>query len=65
MRPSDLEYCSELLNDFVKRAQNDPDGLFKQICSLSVGPLITFFTGDRLDRSSVMGLLWENFVDLA
>lgn len=42
MRPSDLEYCSELLNDFVKRAQNDPDGLFKQICSLSVGPLITF-----------------------
>ena len=62
---ADREYCSALFADFIKRAQTDPDVLFDQLCSLSVGPLITFSTGKSLAESREIAPLWENFLDLS
>lgn len=35
------DYFRSLLEDFALRAKLDPGGLFQQICSLNVGPLVT------------------------
>ena len=37
-----------LLGDFVVRAKEQPAALFKQLSSLSVGPLVTQETGERI-----------------
>jgi len=37
----DLAYIQSLLSDFVERAKNAPEDLFKQISLLGVGPLVT------------------------
>ena len=38
---ADLEYIEQLLKDLPMRARRDAKVLFDQLCSLSVGPLIT------------------------
>ena len=38
---SDRQYVKELLQDCRIRAANDPEALFSQLSSLSVGPLTT------------------------
>lgn len=37
----DLTYIQSLLEDFIERAKYEPRDLFKQLCSLGVGPLVT------------------------
>jgi hypothetical protein len=37
---NDLEYIESLFSDFKERVKIDPDALFKQLTSLSVGPLV-------------------------
>lgn len=44
----DREYFDSLLKDFVERAQTQPAALFRQLCSLAVGPLIVSLTGPAL-----------------
>lgn len=44
----DATYLDALFHDFCKRASLEPASLFKQISSLSVGPLITEATGEDL-----------------
>jgi hypothetical protein len=45
VHPEDSEYIDLLLADLPVRAQLNPDALFDQICSLSVGPIQTKETG--------------------
>ena len=44
----DIGYLDELFRDLVKRASTDAASIFMQVSSLSVGPLITEATGDKL-----------------
>jgi hypothetical protein len=37
----DRKYIESLLKDLVERAQPEPEMLFKQLCSLGVGPIVT------------------------
>ena len=39
----DLKYLESLFRDLAERAKEDPLALFKQLSSLSVGPVITQF----------------------
>ena len=64
VRKQDTEYCSALFNDFVKRAKIDSKGLFAQLCSLAVGPLIVYAVGNSLAHSPEIARLWETFVEL-
>lgn len=41
----DRNYIDELIADFVKRSAEVSNSLFQQLCSLSVGPLITHQLG--------------------
>jgi len=62
----DLEYVRDLLDDFKERAQCAPEALFRQVASLSVGPLVTYAVGSGSDLKAASGMLdiWENMVDL-
>ena len=42
---ADRQYVQELLADIRERVGKDPEALFKQLSSLSVGPLVTHETG--------------------
>lgn len=44
-RASDHQYIEALIEDFKGRAKSDPEMLFQQASSLSVGPLVTSETG--------------------
>lgn len=44
----DRDYISALLKDFSERAKLHPEDLFQQLCTLSVGPLITYAIGSQL-----------------
>ena len=44
----DREYIAEILRDFKDRGSSDPEGLFRHISSLSVGPLRTYALGSLL-----------------
>lgn len=59
----DRNYIRELFNDFAVRAKYDPDGLFRQLCGLSVGPLVTLSVDSDLDHQLEMRALWQDFVD--
>ena len=57
----DDSYLQALFDDLKERAIVDPDGVFKQVSFLSVGPLITHATGtvaraDLLER-------WKGFCE--
>lgn len=49
------DYVQEILRDFKQRARSDPNRLFKQAATLSVGPVITHAEG--ADLSSNLSLL--------
>jgi hypothetical protein len=60
----DIGYFQSLLHDFLNRANQDPGALFKQLCSLGVGPVVTQEIGSNLaDHPSLMGLS-SMFVEL-
>jgi hypothetical protein len=44
----DLDFMRSLLKDMSKRANEDPNALFKQISELSVGPLVTHEVGQSI-----------------
>ncbi len=44
----DLLYIQSLLEDFLLRATQEPEALFKQLSSLGVGPLITQVVGSNI-----------------
>jgi len=48
VRKEDLVYLQSLLQDFLTRAEFDPGGLFNQLSSLGVGPLVTQAVGEDL-----------------
>ena len=46
----DLGFMEALVADMGVRAILDPEGLFKQLCSLNVGPLVTQTVGSDISR---------------
>lgn len=64
VRLEDVNFISELLMDFLERADEQPKALFEQLSSLGVGPLMILETGDRIsDFPSLSGLI-TRFVQL-
>jgi len=53
---NDHQYIRELLADFKERAILAPDGLFRHVSSLSVGPLMTYMVGSQSDLESRAGV---------
>jgi hypothetical protein len=45
VRGADRRFVKDLLDDIPERAHDDPQALFQQLSSLSVGPLITYEAG--------------------
>jgi hypothetical protein len=60
----DWTYIKDLLSDFLGRAKQDPAALFKQISSLSVGPLVTNEAGADLSEYPAIESLSSEFVPL-
>jgi len=61
----DRDYLDALLTDLAERAENDPETLFQQLCSLATGPLATVGAGshlaghpDLLELSNTFKILW-------
>lgn len=48
VQAEDWDYLQSLLQDFKKRAKTDAASLFKQLSTLSVGPLVTKIVGEKL-----------------
>jgi len=60
MTAEDAEYFTALLQDFRKRASDDPEALFAQLTELNVGPLATEeFGSDIANHPSLMELRFE------
>ena len=66
VRTEDQEYIQALMDDFRERARRDPEALFRQISSLSVGPLVTYSIGsqDEVKADSRLFEVWENLIFL-
>jgi hypothetical protein len=62
--PEDLEYFKSLLLDLSERAQLHPQELFKQVSSLSVGPLVTRETGEKISDHPDLLTQCSSFVEL-
>ena len=60
----DVNYVENILADFMERTKTSPDTLFKQVSSLSVGPIITRVTGSKLEDYEEIKLLIRNFSEL-
>ncbi len=58
----DREYISAILNDWKSRISLDPEALFVQACSLSVGPIITALTGSDLATHPALAATAQSFV---
>jgi hypothetical protein len=61
---ADLEYIKQLLKDLPKRAQRDAQVLFDQLCSLSVGPLVTRRVGTCNAHSSDFDQICTGFIPI-
>jgi hypothetical protein len=59
----DLPYLEPLLRDLKERAQFDPDGVFTQLSSLAVGPLVTTQVGPNIADSPSLVTLCSRFVE--
>lgn len=59
----DLDYLNALLQDFLERAKQDPEALFKQASSLGVGPLITISTGSSDSEFESLSGMCSSFVE--
>jgi hypothetical protein len=60
----DLAYFESLLEDFREQAKLHPEELFKQLCSLGVGPLVTHKAGERISDHPHLQELHTRFVRL-
>jgi hypothetical protein len=61
----DLAYIEDLLQDFLERAKQDPEALFKQLSSLGVGPLVVNEIGSNLCDCPSIQKLSSQFVQLS
>jgi len=64
VRGDDLCYLESLFFDFFERTQSDPEALFKQLCNLGVGPILTKEAGASLDDYPAMRKLLSEFIEL-
>jgi hypothetical protein len=64
VRGDDLEYILSLLPDFVIRSKQQPAALFRQLCSLGVGPLVVHEVGTKFTEHPGVAELSSQFVDL-
>jgi hypothetical protein len=64
VQKEDLAYLQSLLRDFKKRARLDPASLFKQLSTLSVGPLVTGVAGEELADYPALQALTSTFAPL-
>ena len=64
VRVLDVEYIESLLRDFLERAKDQPAALFEQLSSLSVGPIVTQQTGERISDHPALAELSSRFVPL-
>jgi hypothetical protein len=60
----DLPLIRSLLLDFTERAKLHPAALFKQLCSLSVGPLVTHAVGSSLSNHPLLQKCFLKFEEL-
>lgn len=61
--PRDQDYIRSILEDFARRAQFDPEGLFIQASELSVGPLVTYSVGNNLAEHPDLCQIGSGFVE--
>ena len=64
VRQADQAYIAEILADFRERTRSGPEDLLEQICYLSVGPLITYAHGIRLEEHPELHALSSTFIEL-
>ena len=60
----DVEHIESLLSDFLERAKEQPEALFKQLSSLDVGALVTQETGEQISDRPALLELSSRFVRL-
>jgi hypothetical protein len=60
----DLDYLEELFGSFIERVSEDPSALFKQLSSLSVGPIVTKCAGTKAYSDLLGGTQYGHFVEL-
>ncbi len=63
VQAEDRDYISEILVDFRQRAQHDPEGLFEQVKSLAVGPLLSHSEGTSVAEDPGLLKRCDNFVE--
>jgi hypothetical protein len=64
VKTEDLAYIESLLQDFLRRAEDHPALLFKQIAALAVGPLVTHQVGSCLSEYPSLQALSSRFVEM-
>jgi hypothetical protein len=64
VRERDYGYIQALLADVKERTTSDPEALFQQVSSLSVGPVVAQQTGLNLGDYPDLLILCRRFVEL-
>lgn len=59
---ADSDYLQSLFHDFIERAKENPDDLFKQLCSLGVGSLVAKIVGLSISDHPDLSELQTRFV---
>ena len=62
--PTDRNYLEALYRDFRIRIGSDPEGLFRQLSDLSIGPLVTHEAGSDLAANPAYLRLVEWFQEI-
>jgi hypothetical protein len=60
----DVEYFESLFQDFLIRAKVQPELLFKHLCGLCVGPLVTKEVGQSFVDDPLLGELTSGLIKL-
>jgi hypothetical protein len=64
VQEQDLDYLDELFESFIERVSEDPLALFKQLTSLSVGPIVTKCAGTKAYSDLLGDPQYGHFVEL-
>jgi hypothetical protein len=64
VRGEDLVFIESLMHDLLERAKLHPDALFKHLCSLGVGTLMTQEVGSNISEHPSIKELFSRFVEL-
>jgi hypothetical protein len=64
VHPEDLDYLESLLQDLPVRAALNAQALFKQLCSLGVGPLVAVEAGESISDHPAFAELRSTFLEL-